>query len=74
MRRPSGPANTLRLGVGADAHEHVGLELHALAVDLDPAGAFEREEDLLLTALGVVVQRIVLVVWAASGSPACQTT
>ena len=39
-----------------------GVELHALAFDLDPAGAREHDEDLLLAALGVVVLGVVAVV------------
>ena len=62
MRRPSGPAWTLRLRLRADSHERLAVELDALAFDVHPARAAERQEDLLLTALRVIVLGVVAVV------------
>ena len=73
MRRPSGPEWTLRLVSGADAHERLAVELHALAFDVHPAGAAERHEDLLLAALARGRVRGSRRSSAAAGSPACRT-
>ncbi len=62
MRRPCGPGEHLARVSGADAHERVAVELHALAFDLDPARAAQRDEDLLLRRLRVVVLGVVGVV------------
>ncbi len=45
-----------------DPHERVGVEVDPLAFDVDPPGAADRQEGLLLTAVGVVVFGVVGVV------------
>ncbi len=61
MRRPSGPGMDLALWLRADPHERLAVELDALTFDVHPARAAERQEDLLLTALRVIVLGVVAV-------------
>ena len=44
----------LALDASGDPHERVLVEVNALAVDLDPAGALQREVDLLLAVMLVI--------------------
>src|SRR6266540_3845962 len=50
-----GPGPDLSLHARADAHHSVGVERVALALDLDLASAAERQVDLFLAVLAVVV-------------------
>src|SRR5207248_5168627 len=52
----------LAFGAGAHAHEGLTVELHALAFDVDPARACDRDEYLLLPAVGMIVLGIVAVI------------